>query len=403
MTIETLTVTELNTYIKNVFDSDEILSGISVKGEISNFKPHSSGHLYFTLKDENSILRAVMFRTYASRLPFSPENGMKVICRGRVSVFLRDGQYQFYADEMEPDGIGSLYLAFEHLKNKLSAEGLFDPSKKKPLPKIPSSVGLITSPTGAAVRDMINVTGKRFPFSKIILYPVLVQGPGAPAQLVEALDYFNSKKSVDVIIIGRGGGSIEDLSAFNDESVARAVVSSEIPVISAVGHETDFTICDFAADKRAATPSQAAEFAVPDTDKLKVQFRNVIALEAGYVMSKIASLREKMSYFSTRRSVSDPRTLIDERRILVDIRSERLSNAYDKSLNNIKTQFKSVCAKLDTLSPLSVISRGYGVISDSEGKLIKSVDQLSIGDKVSLRTGGGEADAEIVNIRKDGR
>ena len=403
MTIETLTVTELNTYIKNVFDSDEILSGISVKGEISNFKPHSSGHLYFTLKDENSILRAVMFRTYASRLPFSPENGMKVICRGRVSVFLRDGQYQFYADEMEPDGIGSLYLAFEHLKNKLSAEGLFDPSKKKPLPKIPSSVGLITSPTGAAVRDMINVTGKRFPFSKIILYPVLVQGPGAPAQLVEALDYFNSKKSVDVIIIGRGGGSIEDLSAFNDESVARAVVSSEIPVISAVGHETDFTICDFAADKRAATPSQAAEFAVPDTDKLKVQFRNVIALEAGYVTSKIASLREKMSYFSTRRSVSDPRTLIDERRILVDIRSERLSNAYDKSLNNIKTQFKSVCAKLDTLSPLSVISRGYGVISDSEGKLIKSVDQLSIGDKVSLRTGGGEADAEIVNIRKDGR
>ena len=403
MTIETLTVTELNTYIKNVFDSDEILSGISVKGEISNFKPHSSGHLYFTLKDENSILGAVMFRTYASRLPFTPENGMKVICRGRVSVFLRNGQYQFYADEMEPDGIGSLYLAFEHLKNKLSAEGLFDPSKKKPLPKIPSSVGLITSPTGAAVRDMINVTGKRFPFSKIILYPVLVQGPGAPAQLVEALDYFNSKKSVDVIIIGRGGGSIEDLSAFNDESVARAVVSSEIPVISAVGHETDFTICDFAADKRAATPSQAAEFAVPDTDKLKVQFRNVIALEAGYVMSKIASLREKMSYFSTRRSVSDPCTLIDERRILVDIRSERLSNAYDKSLNNIKTQFKSVCAKLDTLSPLSVISRGYGVISDSEGKLIKSVDQLSIGDKVSLRTGGGEADAEIVNIRKDGR
>ncbi|MBQ6262875.1 MAG: exodeoxyribonuclease VII large subunit [Clostridia bacterium] len=402
MISETLTVTELNTYIKALIDSDDVLSGISVKGEISNFKAHSSGHLYFTLKDENSLIRAVMFRSSASRVPFSPENGMKVICRGRVSVFPRDGQYQFYADVMEPDGIGSLYLAFEQLKNKLSAEGLFDPAKKKPIPKIPSSVGLITSPTGAAVRDMINVTGRRFPYAKIILYPALVQGPDAPADLVEALKYFNDTGSVDVIIIGRGGGSIEDLWAFNDEGVARAVAASRIPVISAVGHETDFTICDFAADKRAATPSQAAEFAVPDTEKLRVQFQNVVNLEAGYLISRLSSLREKLTDLSSRRVIKDPGSFIDERRILIDMRTERLSYSFDKTVLDKKSRLSSVCAKLETLSPLSVISRGYSAVTDSEGRLVKNVDQLRVGDTVSFRTGGGEADAEITEIRKGG-
>ena len=399
---ETLTVTELNAYIKALIDSDDVLAGISVKGEISNFKAHSSGHLYFTLKDENSLIRAVMFRSSAARIPFIPENGMKVICRGRVSVFPRDGQYQFYADSMEPDGVGSLYLAFEQLKNKLASEGLFDQTKKKPLPKIPSSVGLITSPTGAAVRDMINVTGKRFPYSKIVLYPVLVQGPDAPPQLIEALKYFNDSNSVDVIIIGRGGGSIEDLWAFNDESVARAVSSSRIPVISAVGHETDFTICDFAADVRAATPSQAAEFAVPDTEKLRVQLQNVVNLEARFIISKIASLREKFSSLSSRRSITDPGSFIDERRIVLDMRTEKLSYSFDKVLSDKKSTLSSVCAKLETLSPLSVISRGYSAVTDGDGRLVKSVGQLSVGDAVTLRLGGGEADAGITSIRKDG-
>ena len=402
MTNETLTVTELNAYVKALIESDDILSGISVKGEISNFKAHSSGHLYFTLKDENSLIRAVMFRSSASRVAFVPENGLKVICRGRVSVFPRDGVYQFYADAMEPDGIGSLYLAYEQLKNKLAAEGLFDASKKKTIPKIPSSVGLITSPTGAAVRDMINVTGRRFPFAEVVLYPVLVQGPDAPRGLIEALDYFNSTERADVIIIGRGGGSIEDLWAFNDEGVARAVASSHIPVISAVGHETDFTICDFAADKRAATPSQAAEFAVPDTDELKIRFQNVVNLEARYIVSKISSLREKFSALSSHRLLTDPRTLIDERRILVDVRTERLGFSFDKVLSDKKSTLSSVCAKLETLSPLSVISRGYSAVTDENGCLVKSVDQLRVGETVSFRTGGGEADAEITNIRKDG-
>ena len=303
---------------------------------------------------------------------------------------------------MEPDGIGSLYLAFEQLKNKLAAEGLFDQSKKKPLPKIPSSVGLITSPTGAAVRDMINVTGKRFPYSKIVLYPVLVQGPDAPPQLIEALKYFNDSSCVDVIIIGRGGGSIEDLWAFNDEGVARAVSASRIPVISAVGHETDFTICDFAADVRAATPSQAAEFAVPDTEKLKVQLQNVINLEARHIISKIAALREKFSSLSSRRSITDPRSFIDDRRIILDMRSEKLSYSFDKVLSLKRSTLSSVCAKLETLSPLSVISRGYSVVTDVDGRLVKNVGQLSVGDAVTLRTCGGEADAEITAIRKDG-
>ncbi|MBR3422944.1 MAG: exodeoxyribonuclease VII large subunit, partial [Clostridia bacterium] len=306
-------------------------------------------------------------------------------------------------DVMEPDGIGSLFLAFEQLKNKLSAEGLFDPAKKKPIPKIPSSVGLITSPTGAAVRDMINVTGKRFPYAKIILYPALVQGPDAPADLVEALRYFNSTGGVDVIIIGRGGGSIEDLWAFNDEGVARAVAASRIPVISAVGHETDYTICDFAADKRAATPSQAAEFTVPDTEKLRVQLQNVVNLEAGYLISKLSSLRERLSDLSSRRVIKDPGSFIDERRILIDMRAERIAFSFDRVFLDKKARLASVCAKLETLSPLSVIARGYSAVTDGEGRLVKSVEQLRIGDIVSFRTGGGEADAEITEIRKDGK
>ena len=393
-----VSVSELNEYIKQIIDSDRELSDVYVKGEISNFKSHTSGHLYFTLKDENSLIRAVMFRSSASKLTFAPESGMKVVCRGKVSVFARDGQYQLYAETMEPDGIGSLYLAYEQLKSKLQKEGLFDESRKKALPKVPSAVGLITSPTGAAVRDMINVTGRRFPHAKIVLYPVLVQGPDAPPQLIEALGYFNKSKTVDVIIIGRGGGSIEDLWAFNDEGVARAVASSSIPVISAVGHETDFTICDFAADRRAATPSQAAEFAVPETDKLKERFLNVIIRETAVINAQIASRREKLTSLISRRSLTDPFYMIDDKRMRTVLESERLDRAADTLISDKRSAFSSLCAKLDVLDPLSVISRGYGVIVSGD-EVIKNIAQLKVGKEVTIKTGEGEADAVVKEIR----
>jgi len=269
-----LTVTQLNEYIKMMFDSQPTLNRLLVRGEISNFVNHRSGHFYFTLKDENSLIRAVMFKSAAMKLNFQPENGMRVIARGKVSVFPRDGQYQLYADDMELDGIGGLYVAFEQLKNKLAAEGLFDESRKRPLPRFPSKIGIITSPTGAAIRDMINVTGRRYPMAEITIYPALVQGSDAPRSLAAGIRYFNNAdKRPDVIIIGRGGGSIEDLWAFNNEQLARFIANSEIPVISAVGHETDFTICDFVADRRAPTPSAAAELAVPDSYELHTRIK----------------------------------------------------------------------------------------------------------------------------------
>ncbi|MBQ2469435.1 MAG: exodeoxyribonuclease VII large subunit [Clostridia bacterium] len=400
MTTEPVSVSQLNEYVKSLVDNDPSLSDVYVKGEISNFKYHTTGHFYFTLKDENSTLNCVMFSSRASRVPFVPENGMVVLCRGRVSVFTRSGQYQLYADSMEPDGVGSLYVAYEQLKKKLELEGLFSEARKKPLPKIPTKVGLITSPTGAAVRDMINVTGRRFPFAEIILYPVLVQGPDAPPQLVEALRYFNKEKSVDVLIIGRGGGSIEDLWAFNDEGVARAVAASDIPVISAVGHETDFTICDFAADKRAPTPSAAAELAVPDTDKLKQQFLNVIKRDTTLVSQKLVSLRERLSRFASSKVLREPGTMIDDKRMITVMSSERLYRAEEKTVENFKSRFVALTGRLDALNPLSVISRGYSAVYLADGTLVKSVDQMEKGSKIVLRSSDGEADAVIDKVRK---
>ncbi len=400
MSAEPISITQLNDYVKTLIESDSKLADVYVKGEISNFKFHTTGHFYFTLKDETSLIRSVMFRSSASRVPFVPENGMVVLCRGRVSVFTRDGQYQLYVDSMEPYGVGSLYIAFEQLKKKLESEGLFSDSRKKPLPKTPTRVGLITSPTGAAVRDMINVTGRRFPFAKIILYPVLVQGPDAPPQLIEALDYFNRERCADVLIIGRGGGSIEDLWAFNDEGVARAVAASEIPVISAVGHETDFTICDFAADKRAPTPSAAAELAVPDTDRLKQQFLNVIKREATLVKQKLISTKERLNRFSTSKVLLDPGIMIDDRRMLTVMASERLYRAEDKNVENARSRFSALTGRLDALNPLSVISRGYSAVYLGDGTLVKSVDQMSKGSRIVLRTSDGEADALVENTRK---
>ncbi len=394
-----LTVAQLNAYIKQLIDSNTLLSNVWIRGEISNFTNHyRTGHFYFTVKDNESLIRAVMFKSAASKLKFLPENGMKVILRGRVSAFVRDGQYQLYAESMEPDGIGSLYIAFEQLKRKLEAEGLFAPERKRPLPKIPTRVGIITSPTGAAVRDMINVCGRRFPFAKLILYPALVQGPDAPPQLIAGLNAFNTAGSVDVIIIGRGGGSIEDLWAFNDENVARAVAASRIPVISAVGHETDFTICDFAADMRAPTPSAAAELAVPDTAELKRKIHNIIGrMELSFTRT-LHGRREELAQLASSRVLTSPRNVLDDRRMKLIAASGELEQKMKLLMSAKRGSFASLTASLDALNPLSVISRGYSAVFDERGMLIKSVKQVKPGDRFAFRTADGRVIGEAKEI-----
>jgi exodeoxyribonuclease VII large subunit len=397
-----VTVSQLNEYIKKLVDSDGFLGSIAVTGEISNFTNHyKTGHFYFSLKDEGAQIKAVMFRGSASKLKFAPENGMKVIATGRVSVFPRDGQYQLYVESMEPDGVGALYVAFEQLKRRLEAEGLFSQSRKKPLPKIPTRVGIITSPTGAAVRDMINISRRRFPAAKLVLYPALVQGDGAPAQLIAGLKYFNTAKSVDVIIIGRGGGSIEDLWAFNDEGVARAVAASAIPVVSAVGHETDFTICDFAADCRAPTPSAAAELALPETNELKAKIAALIDREKVVLGRRIAESRAAVDRLAASRALSSPRVFIDDRRMTLASLEEKLLSSMQAGAVRRRAQLSTEAGRLDALSPMAVLSRGYGVLYGGDGKIIKSVNDVTVGGDISCRTSDGEIDARVLRVRRD--
>ncbi len=390
------TVSQVNEYIKSLIDSIPALNALYVKGEISNFTNHKSGHLYFTLKDEGGVLRTVMFRFAAQKLKFRPENGMKVVCFGRISAFPRDGQYQLYVEEMEPDGIGSLALAFEQLKAKLQAEGLFDPSHKKPLPKIPLRIGIITSPTGAAVRDMINITARRFPFAEIVLYPSLVQGEGAPPQLIAGLDYFNRTNSVNVIIIGRGGGSIEDLWAFNDEGVARAIFASRIPVISAVGHETDFTIADFVADRRAPTPSAAAELAVPETTELKRKINNIVGKNVLQMENIIRQKRENLLKWSERKAIRSPQYLVDEKRMTLLSLEKRLESGEKYTLSQKKSGFVAAASKLEALNPLSIITRGYSAVFREDGTVIKSISQIEKGDTFTFRTSDGSVKGEVL-------
>ncbi|MBQ7821643.1 MAG: exodeoxyribonuclease VII large subunit [Clostridia bacterium] len=394
-----LSVTQLNEYVKIILDRDSLLASVYITGEISNFVNHRTGHFYFTLKDEGGVVKAVMFKSSNSKLKFLPENGMKVIVHGRVSGFVRGGDYQLYADDMEPDGIGSLYIRYEQLKKKLESEGLFDRSRKRPLPKIPTRVGIITSPTGAAVRDMINVTGRRFPFAKIILYPSLVQGDGAPEQLIRALNYFNETNSADVVIIGRGGGSIEDLWAFNDETLARTVAASRIPVISAVGHETDFTICDFASDVRAPTPSAAAELAVPDTAELKRKFANVVSRMELSLTKKLELSKRRLDAAAKSRALTSPRYMIDDKRMLVLTASERMDNAFSMLYEKKRQQFALQTARLQALNPMSVISRGYSAVFLGDGTLVKSVKQVKEGDAFAFRTGDGEVDGIVTSVK----
>lgn len=387
-----------------IIDNDELLVSVCVRGEISNFTNHyKTGHFYMTLKDEASLIKAVMFRGNASKLKFLPENGMKVIVTGRVSAYIRDGQYQIYIDSMEPDGIGALYIAYEQLKKKLAAEGLFDREKKKPLPKIPTRIGIITSPTGAAIRDIINILGRRFPLCRPILYPSLVQGDGASAQIIAGIDYFNEKKNVDVLIVGRGGGSLEDLWAFNDETLCRRVAASNIPIISAVGHETDFTLCDFAASVRAPTPSAAAELAVPESSELKRKINNVNARMELLCEQRIKILKEKLTALSNSRVLTNPMNFIDDRKMALGMTEDKLITRMNTLLERKKSSLVSHAAKLDALNPLSVVARGYSAVFNDEGKLIKSISQTKKGDMVSFMVTDGKISAEVVCAEKNER
>ena len=392
---QVLTVTQVNLYIKEMLSRDDVLSHITIKGEISNFKAHSSGHMYMSLKDETGVIRAVMFRSAAGRLQFRPENGMKVIASGRVSVFERDGQYQLYIEYMQQDGLGDLHIAFEKLKQKLSAEGLFDPKHKKPLPKYPKRIGVITAPTGAAIRDILNILSRRFKYADVVLYPVLVQGENAAMSIAVALKYFNENNAADVLIVGRGGGSIEDLWAFNEEIVARAIYDSRIPVISAVGHEVDFTISDFVADLRAPTPSAAAELVVPSQEELKDKFNNVYGRLyscAGRILEKN---RLRLRLLTEKPVLKTPERSLDERRLYIDGLYNRFENAYKNILKEKEQALKLNASKLDGLSPLSVLSRGFSVTKDEGGRVVKSVGQVKKGDKISVVVSDGEIKASV--------
>ncbi len=393
-----LTVTELNQYVKDLIDLNPPLTDIYIKGEISNFKAHSAGHLYFTLKDEQSALKCVMFRSSAYSLAFRPENGMKVTAHGRISAFVRDGAYQLYCDAMEPDGVGSLYIAFEQLKKKLEAEGLFAESRKMPLPKIPSRVGVVTSPTGAAVRDIINVCKRRFPYASVIVYPALVQGDGAAASITSGIEYFNRGNRCDVLIVGRGGGSIEDLWAFNSETVARAVAASRIPVISAVGHETDFTICDFVADRRAPTPSAAAEIAVPDILELKQKFNNIISRESVVLKKRFEYLREHLRRVENSRPLISPMNTVEDKRMGLASLSDRLENAQKNIIERKKVILSGTSAALNALNPLAVLSRGYSAVFDGEGRVIKSVNDVHKGETIALKLSDGTISATVEEV-----
>ena len=399
----TLTVTEVNEYIKMLLDGNGLLSDVYVKGEISNFTNHRTGHFYFSLKDEGGLIRAVMFRTAAQKLRFLPEDGMKVILRGRISSFVRDGQYQIYVNDIEPDGVGSLYIAFEQLKRRLEAEGLFDPAHKRTIPRLPRRVGIVTSPTGAAIRDMINIFGRRFPYTELVLYPALVQGVEAAADIARGVRYFNETNSVNVIVVGRGGGSMEDLWAFNDEALARTVAASRIPVISAVGHETDFTICDFAADLRAPTPSAAAELAVPETEDIKRRLENINVRNRTNIENRIALYRSRLENIRSVGAISSPERFLDGRRMNVLYCSEKLVRNYGDICNAEKVRLAKTAAKLEALNPLGIISRGYSAVTDEDGNVIRSVGMLSKGDTLRVRFADGEAEATVENLIKNGR
>lgn len=392
-----LSITQLNEYIRGRMDSDPLLSQVAVRGEISNYKLYPSGHHYFTLKDESSALKCVMFKGNAMRLRFRPENGMKVIAMGKVSVFPRDGAYQLYCSAMAMDGIGDLYAAFEQLKRKLESQGLFDPAHKKPLPKFPGTIGIITSSAGAAVHDMLRILRKRYPLSNVRLLPVRVQGVEAPGEIAAAIQYANYYKLADLLIVGRGGGSIEDLWAFNDERVAHAIYQSEIPVISAVGHEPDVTISDFVADLRAATPSNAAELAVPDQDALRQHLDSMIAAMASSLDRQIKSAQKHLDVLSQSPALRSPDGYLQQREKSLELLKNRMISAQNQNITRKNQQYIAAVSKLDAMSPLKVLSRGYAMAQNQNGEVVRSVKQVEIGERISISLNDGKLSATVMN------
>lgn len=391
-----LSVTQLNTYLKSIIDGDSLLRSLYVVGEISNFTNHyRTGHFYLTLKDENCAVKAVMFASANRRLKFMPENGMKVIVRGRVSVFERDGQYQLYIDDMQPDGLGALNLAFEQLKNRLAQEGLFDERFKKPIPYRCMRIGVVTSATGAVIQDIRNVISRRYPLAEIILAPVQVQGASAAPQIADAIERFNSGDYADVLIVGRGGGSLEDLWAFNEEIVARAVFKSRIPIISAVGHETDFTICDFVADLRAPTPSAAAELAVPDIRE-DIAFVQTVVYECeATLLQRVNDEKERLEMIKERLRYRSPSMLIDQKIQTVDTLMTSALLSVQRKLDSETARLSSTAARLDALSPLRVMARGYSIVTKDE-KVVASSKALKKGDRITVGFSDGERKCEVL-------
>lgn len=390
-------VSEVNQYIKNILEGVPELSDILIRGELSNYKIYPSGHHYFTLKDSQGALRSVMFKGSAMKLKFRPENGMKVVASGRISVFPRDGAYQLYCTSLSADGIGDLFVAFEQLKEKLYQEGLFDPTHKKPLPPYPQRIAIITSSAGAAVHDMIRILRRRYPVAKVLLLPVRVQGVEAPPEIVGAIRYANRWQLADVIITGRGGGSIEDLWAFNDERVARAIYASEIPVISAVGHEPDVTISDFVADRRASTPSNAAEIAVPDMTEL---LRSLQGTGNRLVQAELNLLEwenQRLGNLSQKRALTDPTAFLQDRKLYLDYIQQKLGSAARQTLETDSRRFAQLTAKLDAMSPLKVLGRGYAMVQSEDGKVLRSAQQVNAGDQVCVRLAEGTLHCTVNN------
>ena len=396
-------VTQVNQYIKGLLDQDQTMTALYVRGEVSNYKAYPSGHHYFSLKDAGGAIRCVMFRREAVSLRFRPENGMKVLAFGRVTVFPRDGQYQLYCSALTPDGVGDLHVAFEQLKQKLYEEGLFEAAHKKPLPRFPEKIALITSPAGAAVRDMLRILEARWPLAEVCIIPVRVQGAEAPGEIAGAIAWANQHRAADLLITGRGGGSMEDLWAFNEEIVARAIYASDIPIISAVGHEPDVTIADFAADLRAATPSNAAELAVPDQNEIYAGLWGLGDRLGRAMTRQLEAGRAALERARRRRVLQEPMGYVDDKRVLLDYQRERLAHGLRGALSRERERFARSAAALDALSPLKVLGRGYGIPRRTDGGVIRSVKEVDTGDGLELRLSDGSLTCTVLDKRTDRR
>ena len=401
MAQQVLSITQINEYIRNMMDKDGLLSSVAVRGEISNYKVYPSGHHYFTLKDDGAALKCVIFRGNATRLRFRPDNGMQVLATGKITVYHRDGAYQIYCTGLILDGVGDLYAAFEQLKTKLAAEGLFDSAHKKQLPQYPKTIGIVTSSAGAAVHDMLRILNKRYPLTKVRLLPVRVQGAEAPEEIAAAISYANHYQLADLLIVGRGGGSIEDLWAFNDERVAYAIYRSQIPVISAVGHEPDVTISDFVADLRAATPSNAAELAVPDQDTLRQTLDSLSAAMVTALQRQLKTSRQQLRMLAASPALQSPDVYLQQLKKSVELLCSRMTAAQNQTVSRYRQRYLTLAAKLDALSPLKVLTRGYAMVQTGEGTVMRSVKQTAPGDSLSITLNDGLMTATVTDVKEN--